>query len=79
MPNWVQNNITFSGDDAEIKKMLEAIKADEIGFGSIDFNKIIPMPESLNIECGSRTDKGIKMVKNYLENMPEELKSKEGT
>lgn len=27
MPNWVQNNITFSGDAAEIKKMLEAIKA----------------------------------------------------
>lgn len=79
MPNWVQNNITFSGDDAEIKKMLEAIKADEIGFGSIDFNKIISMPESLIIESGSRSNKGIEMVKNYLENMPEELKSKEGT
>ena len=79
MPNWVQNNITFSGNAAEIKKMLETIKDNEIGFGSIDFNKIIPMPESLNIECGSRTDKGIGMVKEYLENMPEELKSKEGT
>ena len=79
MPNWVQNNIKFSGDTAEIKKMLETIKNDEISFGSIDFNKIIPMPESLNIECGSRTDKGIEMVKNYLESMPEELKGKEGT
>lgn len=79
MPNWVQNNITFSGDAAEIKKMLEAIKDDEIGFGSIDFNKIIPMPESLNIECGSRTDKGIAMVKEFLENFPEELKGKGGT
>ena len=79
MPNWVQNNIKFSGDTAEIKKMLEAIKNDEISFGSIDFNKIIPMPESLNIECGSITNKGIEMVKNYLESMPEELKGKEGT
>lgn len=79
MPNWVQNNIKFSGDTAEIKKMLEAIKNDEISFGSIDFNKIIPMPESLNIECGSITDKGIEMVKNYLENLPAELKGKEGT
>ena len=79
MPNWVQNNIKFSGDTAEIKKMLETIKNDEISFGSIDFNKIIPMPDSLNIECGSRTDKGIEMVKNYLESMPEELKGKEGT
>lgn len=79
MPNWVQNNIKFSGDTAEIKKMLEVIKNDEISFSSIDFNKIIPMPEALNIECGSRTDKGIEMVKNYLESMPEKLKGKEGT
>lgn len=79
MPNWVQNNIKFSGDTAEIKKMLEVIKNDEISFGSIDFNKIIPMPKSLDIECGSRTDKGIEMVKNYLENLPAELKGKEGT
>lgn len=79
MPNWVQNNITFIGDAAEIKKMLEAIKDDEIGFGSIDFNKIISMPELLNIECGSRTDKGIEMVKEFLENFPKELKGKGGT
>lgn len=37
------------------------------------------MPKSLDIECGSRTDKGIEMVKNYLENLPAELKGKEGT
>ena len=79
MPNWVQNNITFSGDDTAIKKMLEEIQDDELGFGSIDFNKIIPMPESLIIESGSRTSKGIDMVKTYLESMPDELKSKEGT
>ena len=73
MPNWVQNNIKFSGDTAEIKKMLEAIKNDEISFGSIDFNKIIPMQESLNIECGSITNKGIwyfikrkKKTKKYI-------------
>ena len=79
MPNWVQNNITFSGDDAEIKKTLEEIKADKIGFGSIDFNKIIPMPESLNIESGSRTNKGKDMVKTYLEKMSENLKRQEDT
>lgn len=79
MPNWVQNNITFSGDDTAIKKMLEEIQDDELGFGSIDFNKIIPMPESLIIESGSRTSKGIDMVKTYLKSMPDELKSKEGT
>ena len=79
MPNWVQNNVSFSGDKAEIKEMLEKIKNDETGYGSIDFNKIIPMPESLNIECGSQTDKGMGMVKKYLESMSEEQKSKEGS
>ena len=79
MPNWVQINLTFSGDKAEIKQMLEAIKNDDIGYGSIDFNKIIPMPEPLNIESGSKSIHGMEMVKEYLESMPEELKNKEGT
>ena len=79
MPNWVQNNITFSGDDTAIKKMLEEIQDDELGFGSIDFNKIIPMPESLIIESGSRTSKGIDMVKTYLEKMSEDLIRQEDT
>lgn len=79
MPNWVQNNVSFSGDKAEIKEMLEKIKNDETGYGSIDFKKIIPIPESLNIECGSQTDKGMEMVKKYLESMSEEQKSKEGS
>lgn len=79
IPNWVQINLTFSGDKAEIKQMLEAIKNDDIGYGSIDFNKIIPMPEPLNIESGSKSIHGMEMVKEYLESMPEELKNKEGT
>lgn len=57
--------------------MLEEIQDDELGFGSIDFNKIIPMPESLKIESGSYTSKGIDMVKIYLEKMSEDLKGKE--
>ena len=31
------------------------------GIGTIDFNKITPMPENLNIECGSNTDDGINL------------------
>ena len=52
MPNHVENHIEFSGDEQRISAMLEQIKNDEYGIGTIDFNKIIPMPESLNIAAG---------------------------
>lgn len=79
MPNYVENIITLKGDEKKIREMFEAIKSDDYGLGTVDFNKIIPMPESLKVESGSRTDRGIEMVKTYLENMPEELNDKEGT
>lgn len=56
MPNHITNILKFEGDSEQVHAMLDKIKSDELGFGSIDFNKIIPMPESLNIEAGSRTD-----------------------
>ena len=45
MPNHVENIVTLSGDEQEIRRMLERIKSDELGVGTVDFNKIIPMPE----------------------------------
>lgn len=47
MPNHVENIVTFEGDEKQIKEMLEQIKNDEFGIGSISFNKVIPMPESI--------------------------------
>lgn len=35
--------------------------------GSIDFNKVIPMPGSLNIETSSRTDQGLKAYRDFIE------------
>lgn len=78
MPNWVQNNLKFNADDEELNRILEKIKNDEDGIGSIDFNKITPMPESLKIECGSNTDKGLQMVKEFLESLPEDIQNQEG-
>lgn len=78
MPNWVQNNLRFDASDEEMQNILEAIKDDEEGIGSIDFNKITPMPESLKIECGSNTDKGLRMVKEFLESFPEDIAKQEG-
>lgn len=59
MPNNITNIWTFEGDSEQVHAMLDKIKSDELGFGSIDFNKIILMPESLNIEAGSRTDNAL--------------------
>lgn len=61
MPNHVGNIVEFSGDKNRIQQMLETIKYDEYGIGSFDFNKLIPMPESLNITNGSETNWGIEI------------------
>lgn len=66
MPNHVENIITLKGDEKKIREMLEAIKSDDYGLGTVDFNKIIPMPESLNIEAGSKTDRGLKLYKEFI-------------
>ena len=56
MPNWTYNEIRIKGDKNTIASIKEFVKSEESEF---DFNKIIPMPDSLNIESGSRTDRAI--------------------
>lgn len=55
MPNWVRNHLKIKG--ARAQEVFEGLftkdKGENICF---DFNKIIPMPESLNIICGTVTD-----------------------
>lgn len=67
MPNHVINHISLQGAPEQIQSMLEAIKSDEIGIGSVDFNKIIPMPKSLDIEKSTRTDRGLKAYRDFIE------------
>ena len=63
MPNHITNRLTINGSPDEVKKVLEAIGSahenDDPMY--IDFNKIKPMPESLNIESGSNTDVGMSL------------------
>lgn len=66
MPNYVTNCITLKGDQGRIKELRDAIMNDEKRIGSMDFNKIIPMPESLNIVCGSDSDRGLKWYKDFI-------------
>lgn len=67
MPNNITNIVTPIGDAEKIWEMFNNIKNDKFGVGTIDFNKIIPMPEELNIESGSITDKGLKMYSGFVE------------
>ena len=67
MPNHVLNLLSFQGDPEAIEKMKQEIQNEEEGPGSIDFNKLIPMPLELAIESGSRTHDGIKLYNDFLE------------
>ena len=63
MPNHIMNRLRLSGDQNRIDELLESVKGKE---SVMDFNKIIPMPESLNIESGSRTNNGLKAYKDFV-------------
>lgn len=47
MPNHVTNILSIHGNEVEVRQVLIAIQNDKYGIGSIDFNKIIPMPEDI--------------------------------
>lgn len=65
MPNHVTNILKISGDEELVKRIRDEISdVDEDGDTRfIDFNKIIPMPESLRITSGSSTDQGIAILR----------------
>ncbi len=65
MPNHITNIITLHGEQNDIDRVLEAVKYDDIGIGSLDFEKVIPMPPELNIERGSRSDAALKLYNAF--------------
>ena len=75
MPNYVYNTVKF--DVADVEKVKKLVAHDDYEF---DFNRIIPMPEELNIVSGSSTydaekllkDEGvIRVLKNYVKDIPD--------
>ena len=66
MQNNVMNIVSFDCDSKKAKEILEEIKDDEIGYGSIDFYKIDPMPKELEIESSADTNKGLKYYKDFV-------------
>lgn len=66
MSNNVKNIIALNGDKKKIHEMFETIKNDDYGLGTVDFNEITPMPQSLEIESGGMTDSGLKLYKEFI-------------
>jgi hypothetical protein len=82
------NMVYFECSDERAKEIMEAVQFDpdpddeeNTGFGTLDFNKLIPMPPSLMLEAGSSTEQGIEIyltavnpnTKDYnLSKMPED-------
>ena len=67
MPNHVINRLSFDCPEERLRQILSEIcyddsaEAETTGIGTIDFNKITPMPPSLDIEDGSNTNYGINL------------------
>ena len=86
MLNNIMNSISVSGDQRTMDEMLKAINSYDDPFEIIDFNTVIPMPESLMIESNCITSRGLQAYKDFiyvytlagtrkdadLENIPEE-------
>lgn len=52
MPNHIQNRVTFDCSEEKLNEILTAIQKDSgengnFGPGTVDFNKIIPMPDNI--------------------------------
>ncbi|MFZ2992646.1 MAG: hypothetical protein WA061_02915 [Microgenomates group bacterium] len=61
MPNWCDCDVYFNGDEEDVVKLLDFIHGEDEET-LIDFNKIIPMPESLNITSGSTVDRAMILL-----------------
>ena len=59
MPNWCENELYISGPD--VRRVLEAIKGENKD-DVIDFDKIIPMPDSLKLISGGGRDVAIALA-----------------
>lgn len=66
MPNHVTNIVKFNCTEERFNEIAESVRRDESYLGSVDFNKLIPMPKELDICSGSMGMTGLKMYRDYL-------------
>jgi hypothetical protein len=67
MPNWVTNILTVEAEnDERLHEILTAITYDDKGLGTIDFNKVSPMPPELDIESSSITNNSLEQYTHFI-------------
>lgn len=64
MPNHITSRLKITGTETQVKEVLDFVKSrNEDGDDILmDFNKIIPMPESLDVESSSVGDDGMRYI-----------------
>jgi hypothetical protein len=70
MPNHVKNRITFIGEGKNVQEVLDLIKGED---SPLDFNRLIPMPDSLNLVSGGQERESISLFADAFINAPEKL------
>ena len=71
MPNHIYNRVTIGGDAALRNSILMDVMDPELGPGSMDFNRLLPMPASLDITDGTATDMGERLYMVYADRLSE--------
>ena len=69
LSNQVTNFISFGNEPEQVAafhKMLRELRQEDGVYGSLDFNKLIPMPEPLNIESGTWTNQGLQAYRSFM-------------
>ncbi len=67
MPNYVLNCVVMTGKQQRIDELVRAVQFADEAPGSVDFNKVIPMPTELDIPECSDTDNGFRLYSDFVE------------
>ena len=59
MPNWTGNTVSVTGPKSILEEIKNFMQSEETVF---DFNNIVPMPESLNLESGGIMSTAMKLA-----------------
>ena len=67
MPNHITNVIEFDCSPERFRQIAEFLRGTpDRPLGTVDFNTLLPMPETMNIEAGSRGDTGLRAYREFM-------------